>query len=58
MPLHRKPGDIINRTPHEVRLLDENGETVLVIPPSGEVKDDKGRIVGYLQLDTFGFGES
>ena len=30
-------GEIINLTPHEVRVVDEDGETVLVIPPTGQV---------------------
>ena len=37
MAAYRNTGDFTNLTPHEVRLVDEEGETVLVIPPSGEV---------------------
>ena len=37
MTTYRNTGDIVNLTPHEVRLVDEDGATVLVIPPTGQV---------------------
>ena len=52
-----KKKKIINLTPHEVRLLDDEGNTVAVFPSEGVVRlEEKKELIGYLEEERVTFG--
>ena len=42
--------EVVNLTPHEVRIFDDNGNEILCIPPSGQVARIKTEqtVIGYI----------